>query len=85
MAFLVINLVTQGVLNFFLSASGSDSYWLLTLFVLEVMIFIVETAAFIIATRITKEHKWWRALLYVITANAASLILGAIILSFLPI
>jgi hypothetical protein len=77
-AFFVINLITQGLLNTVLSVG----YLLLSLILLEILIVIVEIPAFFIAL---KEGKWWKRLLYVVSANLLSLLQGGILLSYLPI
>jgi hypothetical protein len=85
-AFLIINLITQGWLNIMLnndtSPLTSNVYIILGLFIYEFIILIVEMIAFGFAVN---EHKKWRVLLYVLAANTASFILGGILLSYLPV
>lgn len=82
-AFFVINLITQGFLNTLLSGGSiNGGYMLLSLILLEILIVIVEIPAFLIAL---KEGKWWKRLLYVVSANLLSLLLGGILLSNLPV
>lgn len=85
--FLLTNLVTQGLLNFLLLGGLSSlhsSYHGVTFFFLciaEAFIFLVE---FLVYACTFKEHRKWRILLAAFTANAASLVLGGLILSYLP-
>lgn len=78
--FLIVNLFTQTGLNIlFIGARG---YWFLLYVLVEVLIFIVETLIY--RNRLT-EHGKKRAILYGLTANAASLFLGGWMLSSLPV
>ena len=79
--FLIVNLVTQGFLNYVLSLD-LGSFAVLAFIGLEILIFIAEMIAFPL---ILKEHKKGRAVLYALSANFASLILGGILLFLLPI
>lgn len=81
-AFVVINLITQGVLNALLTGPNLGSYWIFGFFLYEIIIFIVEITAFAL---ILKEHKKGRAVHYALTANFASLFLGGVLISYLPI
>ncbi len=84
--FLVTNVVTQG----FLYASLNKEFYplvnsynfpvILSLIGEEFLVFIFETAAFLIFIR---EHRWFRTLGYVILANLASLVAGGFIISAL--
>ncbi len=83
MTFFIINLITQGFLNTVLSGGWINGGYLPpSLILLEVLIVIVEIPAFLIAL---KEGKWWKRLLYVVSANLLSLLQGGILLSYLPI
>ncbi|MCL1864751.1 MAG: hypothetical protein FWF73_02955 [Spirochaetes bacterium] len=81
-AFVVINLLTQGTLNMVFIGPILSSYFIFGFIFLEFFIFIIEMAAF---PFILKEHKKKRAAAYALTANLASLILGCILLSCLPV
>ena len=81
-AFVVINLVTQGVLNTLLSGPNLVYYWIIGFIFFEIVIFIVEMIAF---TLLLKEHKKSRAIAYTLAANITSLILGGLFISYLPI
>ncbi|MDL2258417.1 hypothetical protein LJC42_04610 [Eubacteriales bacterium OttesenSCG-928-K08] len=78
--FFVVNLITQGALNVLLAGSGT--YWMIGFIILEVLIFIIEMIAFAF---ILKEHKKGRAVLYALCANAASLVVGGLLLAYLPV
>ena len=78
--FLITNIVTQTALNvLFIGARG---YWFLLYIIVEVLIFLIETLLY--KNRLT-EHSKTRAVLYGLTANAASLFLGGWMLSSLPV
>ena len=82
--FLTINLVTQGVLNFWLSIGSSlmSRYLIFSLIIGEVFVFAAEMIAFPI---FIEEHKKSRILIYVFVANLISLIVGGYIISVLPV
>lgn len=81
--FLVMNLLTQGVLNFMLSTNPvSASYVIFGLIFGEIFVFIVE---WIVALTWIKEHSRARRFGAVTLANFASLILGGYLISILPI
>lgn len=84
LAFLVINLVTQGVLNICLSSGNSliPSYLIFGLLIGEVLVFIAELIAFPLLLR---EHKNLRIAIFVIVANFISLIAGGYIITVLPV
>lgn len=82
-AFFIINLATQGALNLVLSLSAfSSGYAVLALIILEIFVFLVEIPAFLLAV---KEKRWWQRLLYALAANTASLLLGGVLIMFLPV
>ncbi|MDD3705185.1 MAG: hypothetical protein PHC45_03850 [Clostridiaceae bacterium] len=82
-AFLIINLITQGALNIWLNGfSPMASYLIFSLIFGEFLIFITEIIAFL---ALTKEHRRARTLLYVLTANFLSLFAGGYIITILPI
>ena len=81
--FLIVNLLTQGWLNYIINSSAfSNGYWVLGLYLAEFVIFIAEAIAFPMAT---KEKKKGRCVLYALAANAASLIAGLLLINHLPI
>lgn len=82
-AFIAINLITQGALNIWLNGfSPLGSYIIISLVFGEFFVFIFEIIAFLV---LLKEHRWWRALLFVILANILSLIAGGYAITVLPI
>ncbi len=80
--FFAINLLTQGYLNAMITGPTISGYWIIGFILLEILIFIVEMAAFAIFVR---ERKWYIGLAHGFAANALSLILGVALLSNLPI
>lgn len=81
--FFVVNLITQGWLNYIINSGAFGSgYWVLGLYLAEFVIFIAESIAFPVAT---KEKKRWVCVLYALTANAASLAVGMLLINRLPI
>lgn len=81
-AFLAINIVTQGALNAMLTGPGLGSYWWFGFVFGEIVILTVELIAFINSV---KEFRKRRAVLYTVTANLASLILGGLLITYLPV
>jgi hypothetical protein len=82
-AFLMINLVTQGALNIWINGFPPiTSYLFFTLIFAEIIIFIVEILSFLI---FVKEHSRSEKVSYVLAANILSLILGGYIITKLPI
>lgn len=82
-AFIIINLITQGTLNFWLNGFPPlESYIILTLIFGEILVFIVEIITFLI---FVQEHRHLRTVLYVLSANLLSLIAGNYIITLLPI
>ncbi len=78
-----IDLFTQGWLNIIINAySFTTGYWYIVLYLAEFVIFLCEALAFYIFVR---EHKTWKRLVYSLIANAASLALGMVLISNLPI
>ena len=80
--FVVVNLITQGALNLLISGSEAGPYWLLVYLLAEAVIFIVEMIAFAL---ILKEHKRSKAVVYALVANLASLVLGGLLITLLPV
>ena len=81
-AFIVVNLLTQGALNMIFAGPILGHYWFIGFAFCEIVIFIVEMVTFAL---ILKEHKKGRAIVYALTANWASLILGSILITSLPV
>lgn len=82
-AFLILNLLTQGALNIGINNfSPTQGYILIGLIFGEILIFIFEIAVFLI---FVKEHNKLRTIIYVLTANMLSLIAGGYIITILPI
>jgi len=81
--FLIINLITQGALNIWINGySPIQSYIIFGLIFGEFFIFMAEIAVFLL---FCKEHSRTRKVLYVLTANFISLLVGGYIISILPI
>lgn len=81
--FLIINLLTQGTLNIWLSGIGPfQSYGILLLIWGEIWVFLFEMITFPL---FIKDRKKWVSILYVLIANSISLVLGALLISALPI
>lgn len=81
--FLVINLLTQGVLNFMLATNPVyASYVIFGLIFGEIFVFIVEWIAIL---SLVKEHSQAKRFVTVTLANVASLILGGYLISILPV
>ncbi len=81
--FLIINLLTQGVLNIWINGfSPLISYIFLALIFGEIQVFIVEIFIFL---KFVKEHSKLRTVLYVLLANLLSLIAGGYLITILPI
>jgi hypothetical protein len=82
LAFAAINLVTQGTLNGLLTGPQIGGYWLLGFLFGEVIVFAVEIIAFAF---IMREFGKRRAISYAVVANTISLIVGGVLISYLPI
>jgi hypothetical protein len=83
-AFLIINLLTQGWLNISIASADSYSggYMIIGFILYEALIFIAEAIAL---TAFVREHRWYRRLGLAFLANTVSLILGMVIINNLPI
>ncbi len=83
MLFLLINLVTQGILFWYLHQQVLDLSYAFTLGLLmvEVMILAIEALFF---SLFVKEHRIARGLAYVTVANLASFVAGFMLLRHLP-
>ncbi len=84
MIFLIINLITQGVLNIWLNNGGSPmpNYLIFGLIIGELFVFIAEMIAF---PALLKEHSKSYILRYAFLANFISLIAGGYIITVLPV
>jgi hypothetical protein len=82
--FLIINLITQVLLNIVINVSFNplDSYIIISLIFGEILVFIVEIIAFL---RLVKEHSELRTGSYVVMANLLSLVAGGYIITILPV
>lgn len=81
--FLLVNLVTQGWLNYIINGSAfSSGYWLIGLYLAEFVVFNAEAIVFLL---FVKEKEKWQRPLYAVVANAASLIVGILLINHLPI
>jgi len=81
LAFLIINLLTQGALNIWINGLFSvQSYWFFGLVLIEVLITIAETVAVLCTI---KEHGI-RRIFFAITANFLSFAAGAYLIAVLP-
>ncbi|MBU5677647.1 hypothetical protein KQI88_14595 [Alkaliphilus sp. MSJ-5] len=82
-AFIIINLITQGALNIWINGfDPSSSYMIFSLILAEIIIFITEMILFPI---FVKEHSKSKKAAYVFIANIVSLIAGGYIITILPI
>lgn len=84
MIFLIVNLITQGVLNIWLNNGGSPmpNYLIFGLIIGELFVFIAEMIAF---PALIKEHSKSYILRYAFFANFISLIAGGYIITVLPV
>jgi hypothetical protein len=82
LVFLTVNVLTQLMLNaILLPSSPMNSYIVFRLVGAEFLVFFVELVAFLI---LIGEHPRWRTLLYVLSSNFASLLLGGWLITVLP-
>lgn len=81
-AFLAINIITQGGLNAMLTGPGMGSYWIFGFIFGEILVLAIELIAFIY---FMKEFKKRRAVIYTVVANVFSLVLGGLLIAYLPI
>ena len=80
--FLITNLLTQGFVNIMLSKSIANSYAIIIYFILEMLVVLFELIPYM---AFIDEHKKIRNFFTCLIANAASLVLGAWIITHLPI
>ncbi len=82
-AFLIMNLLTQGILNVVLNgASPLASYLIFNLIFMELLVFVAEIIGVLV---FIKEHGRFRRVSYVLVANLASLILGGYLITVFPV
>jgi len=81
LVFLVVNLVTQTALNMSFNGPQYTGYWMIGYVLGEILVFAAEIIAF---TLLLREFKKGRAALCAIAANAASLLIGGAMLTYLP-
>ncbi|WP_026477710.1 hypothetical protein [Alkaliphilus transvaalensis] len=82
-AFLIINLITQGSLNLWINSfTPTTSYLIFGLIFIEIFIIIAEVLFFL---NLTKEHSKVITISYAIVANILSLIVGGYAITVLPI
>ena len=82
LAFLAVNIVTQGGLNAMLTGPGISPYWMLGYIFGEIVVVAVEVVAL---TCIIREFKRSRTALCIVAANVASLVLGGLLITYLPV
>lgn len=80
--FFITNLITQGFLNALITGPEVGGYWMIALLFIEFVILIVEMIVF---ARLATEKKKRRGVLYAITANLLSLLLGGWFIATLPV
>jgi hypothetical protein len=81
--FLIVNLITQGLLNLWISGLFPMSGYIFSaLLFFEVLVVIVEILAFLL---LVKEQSRLRIIEFVVAANILSLLIGMILITSLPI
>lgn len=82
--FLVINLITQGILNIWLNSESSlmQSYLIINLVFGEFFVFLSEMIVFPI---LINEHKKKVIIIFAFVTNVISLIVGGYLISLLPV
>lgn len=80
--FTAVNLITQAGLNAMLTGPDLSNYWIFGYIFGEIVVLAVELIAFL---SLVKELGKMRVALYVIVANMASLILGGLLITYLPV
>lgn len=81
-AFFAINLVTQGTLNVMLTGPNLGSYWGLGFILGEIVVLVVELIAF---SGFLKEFGKRHVAGYTVCANLVSLIIGGLLITYLPV
>lgn len=82
LVFVAVNLITQAGLNAMLTGPDLNNYWIFGYIFGEIVVLTVELIAFL---NLVKEFRKPRVALYVIVANMASLILGGLLITYLPV
>ena len=82
LVFAVINLITQAGLNAMLTGPDLSNYWILGYIFGEIVVLVVELTAFLI---FIKEFRKRHTALYVLVANTVSLLLGGMMITYLPV
>ena len=82
LVFAAVNLITQAGLNVMLTGPDLSNYWIFGYLFCEIVVILVEMIAFL---NLVKEFNKRRLALYVITANTASLIIGGLEITYLPV
>lgn len=82
-SFVLINLVTQAFLNIAFAGADFETYMLMYLYAaVEVVVFLTEISAFPVAV---KEKSRRHAVVYALVANAVSLYIGGLLISYMPV
>lgn len=82
LVFTAVNLITQAGLNAMLTGPDLGNYWIYGYLFIEIVVLAAELFAFL---NFVKEFWKGRVALYVITANIASLIIGGMVITYLPV
>jgi hypothetical protein len=82
LVFTVVNLITQAGINAMLTGPDLSNYWIFGYLFGEILVLAAELTAFL---NLVKEFKKGRVALYVIVANMASLIIGGLVITYLPV
>jgi len=80
--FLCLNLITQAALNLTITGPIAPTYWMIGYIFGEAVIFITES---IVMCKAVTEHSRERAVLYALSANTLSLLLGGLLINYLPV
>lgn len=81
--FVLINLLTQAFLNIAFAGADYETYMIMFLYAaVEAVVFLVEMIAFPVAVR---EQSRKRMVVYALLANAVSLYVGGLLISYLPV
>lgn len=82
LVFLITNLITQSFVNAMITGPQIGAYWMIGYVVMEILVFGAEMIVFGAAL---KEKSRGKAVLCALAANAASLLLGGLLLHYLPV
>lgn len=84
LVFLLVNLVTQGALNWLLTGGTilTSAYMIFVLIFAEIFVFITELVSMPL---LIKEHRKRRVFAYVLLANTVSFLLGGFLIFMLPL